>query len=105
MLFAYRLAAELGNPDPHAMLAQMPGSTFAGWREYANAEPFGAPARELAVARILALVHSAFRGPNTPAKRVADFYLLARAKVKQTPAQMWAIVKAAASEVKNAGVK
>lgn len=61
MLFAYRLAAYLGNPYPEEMLAGMSGQTFRRWVEYDQVEPIGERRADLRMA-ILASVLSNLLG-------------------------------------------
>jgi len=46
LLFAHRLAMELGHADVEAMLATLTTSQIVRWRAYFEIEPFGFPARE-----------------------------------------------------------
>jgi len=39
--FAFRLALELGQPNPDAMLAEMPSRVFFDWMRHYRDEPFG----------------------------------------------------------------
>lgn len=65
LLFAYRLAKELGVWDVAGMMEAMTWEQFRGWMDYASIEPFGEERADLRAA----IGHSLTANVNRDAKR------------------------------------
>jgi hypothetical protein len=75
MVFAFRLARELGYPHPDRMLAEMTSSELADWRAYHELEPFGPEIESLRAALICTVVANSLRSPKSAARKVVDFLI------------------------------
>lgn len=64
MLFAYRLAKELGVWDVEGMLSAMTWRQFVGWMQYYQEEPFGEERDDLRMAIGWSLIANANRDPK-----------------------------------------
>lgn len=72
--FAFRLALALGQPNPDAMLEEIPARVLAEWQTYASLEPFGeerADWRAGMIASTMANIHARKKGK--PAYKIEDF--------------------------------
>ena len=88
MLFAYRLALALGQPNVDAMLAGITATQFRRWSEFALLEPFGeerADIRNAILCRLVAIIAG-----NKNAK--LDDFMPRFGKPKQR--QDWRVTKA-----------
>jgi hypothetical protein len=72
--FAFRLALALGQPNPDALLSEIPARILSEWQEYASLEPFGEERgdwRAAMVASTMANIHARKKGK--PAYKIEDF--------------------------------
>lgn len=73
--FAFLLALELGEENPHAMMARMPAETFRAWQQCWQKYPFGAHGEWIRNAQLQCTIanFAPFRGKDAKVFEVADF--------------------------------
>lgn len=96
-LFAHRLALKMQRLDVDAMLAEMTAPQLAQWLDYYQVEPWGEDRADLRNAQLMALLFNLFRRRGTAPKRASDFMLRFGRRARQTPRQMFEVLKMAAA--------
>lgn len=84
-MLAFRLAHALGRSNPDAMRANMPHSTWQGWIEYDQIEPFGEERADLRIAQLCALIANIWRGKRSRRYKIDDFMFNFGPRSERTP--------------------
>ena len=90
LLFLYRLALKLGRVDVDALAEEMSVDQLYGWMGYYLLEPWGDEWLRSAMA--MTQFSNAYRGKNSPVKKVDDFMPVP--KRAQSPQQILATLNA-----------
>jgi hypothetical protein len=90
LLFLYRLALKMGRVDVDALAEEMSVDQLYGWMGYYLLEPWGD--EWLRSAMTMTQFSNAYRGKNSPVKKVDDFMPVP--KRAQTPQQILATLNA-----------